>query len=92
MAAGLDPSVVEANESIYHQGRALNHWLIVPLWPIYRFGPGTVWISGIVTIFGLKFIGLSLIAGILAFVWIAYVIYSWIAPRLVRRMQARRFR
>ena len=90
-AARSDPSVVEGLEEVFHEGRMVSHWLLVPLWPVYRFGPWTTWLSGIVMIYGSYLMGFTTISGILAMVWIPYLIYSWVAPPLVRLL-LRRFR
>lgn len=68
--------------------KARNHWSLLPLYPMRRWGwSGAV----VVTLIGLTVVRLSekilspAASGILACVWLAYVIYSWTWPRLLRR-------
>jgi tetratricopeptide (TPR) repeat protein len=66
-----------------------NHWSMLPLYPMQRWG----WGGAIgVTLFGI--FGLRLLEGripglaftTLSTVWLIYVIYSWVWPSLLRRM------
>ena len=62
------------------------HPLMWPLRPLHRFGPAKVWIAGIVLLFlarSTKNTTLMLVAGL---TWLAYVLYSWIMPPIVRRI------
>ena len=91
-AARSGPSIIEEFKPIFQEGRLINHWLLVPLWPIERFGPAVMWISEMVVTFGLRLMGFTTIAGILAITYVAFAIYSWVAPPLVRRFLFRRYR
>ena len=91
-AASFGPHVIEGSESIFEYGKYASHWLLIPLWPINRFGPVIVWISAMAILIGIRSLGFTSISGILSFVWIGYAIYTWVAPPLVRRLTSRRYR
>lgn len=64
-----------------------NHWSLKPLWPMRRFGWGgaiALWLGGIV---GVRALGQShaQAAGILSWVILGYVVYSWVWPPLLKR-------
>lgn len=68
--------------------KARTHWTMLPLYPMRRWG----WTAAIV-ISLLAIVGLSMgervlpppILEALTWIWLGYVIYSWIWPRLLRR-------
>ncbi len=69
--------------------KARTHWSMLPLYPILRWG----WTAAIaITLLGI--IGLRLaqqalppsVVTILSGLWLGYVVYSWIWPRLLRRI------
>ncbi len=80
-----------ANESLVDLVRELriqNHWSMKPLWPLQKWG----WGASIAMYFG-AFITFRLLeksAPNLAFpaamLWIAYAIYSWVWPSLIRKI------
>jgi tetratricopeptide (TPR) repeat protein len=65
------------------------HWSLLPLYPMQRWGWGG---AGVVTAIGI--IGVraarntlsSSVASTIAFVWLGYVIYSWVWPRILRKL------
>jgi tetratricopeptide (TPR) repeat protein len=65
-----------------------SHWSLIPLYPMQRWGWGgaiAVTFGGII---GLQFARANLPAAeanILGFVWLAYVVYSWTWPQLLRK-------
>lgn len=74
--------------SLVRELKARTHWSMLPLYPMQRWG----WTAAIViTLVGLA----GLRAGekvlppdvyqTLTFIWLAYVIYSWVWPRVLRR-------
>ncbi len=79
-----------ANENLVTLVRELriqNHWSMKPLWPLQRWGWGAsiaMWIGGIVVIRGLAKSAPELATPV-AFAWLAYAIYSWVWPPLIRR-------
>lgn len=59
-----------------------------PLLPFERFGAAPTWVVAVVLIFGLQAAGLRTASAIVAGVWIALCVYSWVAtPILQRRMR-----
>ncbi|MEN0064382.1 MAG: tetratricopeptide repeat protein [Myxococcota bacterium] len=85
-ATASDASVVEMlGRDVLLEARALNHPLLIPMWPIERFGPGTVWIAAVVGLYGLRAANVDdtlVLYASLAF--IAYAVYTWVAPPFVR--------
>jgi tetratricopeptide (TPR) repeat protein len=73
--------------------RAVTHWLMWPAYPLVRWGWGGsafLW-AGALVLFGvLRASGAGPIAGTLALAYIAYCVYTWVAPSLVRRWVAAR--
>jgi predicted Zn-dependent protease len=68
--------------------KAVTHWSLLPLYPLQRWG----WTGAVVvTVVGITAVRLSertlppAVAGTLVCLWLAYVIYSWTWPRLLRR-------
>jgi tetratricopeptide (TPR) repeat protein len=68
-----------------------NHWSLKPLWPMRRFGWGgsvAIWVGGILVV---RTLGQSnpQAAGILSWVIVGYVVYSWVWPPLLKRLLLR---
>jgi tetratricopeptide (TPR) repeat protein len=64
-----------------------NHWSMLPLWPLQRFGWGAsiaLWLGGVVLV---RTVNQSHpgAAGALSMVILAYVVYSWVWPPLLKR-------
>ena len=80
-----------ANEHLVELVRELriqNHWSMKPLWPLQKWGWGAsvaMWIGGIVLIRALSKSAPELAAPV-AFTLLAYAIYSWVWPSLIRRI------
>src|SRR5882672_1536338 len=80
-----------ANENLVSMVRELriqNHWTMKPLWPLRKWGWGAsdaMWIGVIVILRGLRNTAPELY-GPVALAWLAYAIYSWVWPPLIRRM------
>jgi predicted Zn-dependent protease len=73
--------------SLVRELKAQTHWSMLPLYPMQRWGWGG---AIFVTVFGL--VGLRVAERVspgayepLVWIWLAYVIYSWTWPRLLRR-------
>jgi tetratricopeptide (TPR) repeat protein len=66
------------------------HPLLAPLRPLFRLGPVKTWLIAIAVIFGLRAVGLTVLAGVAGLCWLLYCVYSWTAPALVRRLVRRR--
>ena len=82
-AARADVRWVEAiGPENFRRIRASTHPLLLPLWPIQRFGAVPVWIVGVGVVLGLDAAGFD--AGVFAMAWIAWVVYTWVAPPFVR--------
>lgn len=69
----------------------MTHWSMLPLWPMQRWGWGAaigLWIGVNVILRVMSSQGGEEWAGLtiaLSFVFLAYVIYSWVWPRILRR-------
>ncbi len=74
---------------VAREDRAIAHPLLLPLWPILRFGPMKVWVAGVVVLMVLRQVSPQAML-VAAVAWVTYVVYSWVAPPLVRRYLARR--
>ncbi|WP_377271790.1 tetratricopeptide repeat protein [Peterkaempfera sp. SMS 1(5)a] len=72
--------VVEAARTL----KVANHWLLRPLRPFQRFSTFQVWITAVLIQFGLRAVGLGVVAAPLTVAWLAFCAYSWIAPPVVR--------
>ena len=67
----------------------LAHPLMIPLWPIMRFGRWPVWAFGVITCWLLT-ATVPPAGGVAFLVWLVYVAYTWIVPRLLLQWIARR--
>jgi predicted Zn-dependent protease len=68
--------------------RARTHWSMLPLYPLQRWGWSAAIAITLVGLIGLRVGQQSLpplVFEILTWVWLAYVIYSWTWPKLLRR-------
>ncbi|WP_250034849.1 hypothetical protein [Paractinoplanes maris] len=72
--------------------RVARHPLMLPLRPILRFGALKTWLVAVGLIIGLRAVGLPVLAGLLGFVWLAFCVYSWVVPPLVRKWVLRGWR
>jgi tetratricopeptide (TPR) repeat protein len=64
-----------------------NHWSLKPLWPLKRFGWGgsvALWLGGIVAVRVLAQSNVEA-AGLLSWLILGYVVYSWVWPPLLKR-------
>lgn len=75
-----DRDVVKAARAL----KAETHPLLVPMRPLYRFGPFKVWIVAVAIIMGLRAAGFEGAALVAALSWAAYCLYSWTVPPAVR--------
>lgn len=79
------------NEHLVDVARQLKlkgHWSMLPLWPVQKWGWGAsfgIWILAIVGIRALNKVSPAA-SGAFAVVVIAYVVYSWVWPPLLRRL------
>lgn len=69
--------------------RVIAHPLLVPLRPLFRFGPLRTWVAVVVVLMMLRFVSPPL-ASVVGLFWIVYCVYSWVVPPLVRRHVSRR--
>ena len=67
------------------EAKLVNHPLMLPLRPFARFNPLVVWIGAVAIIYGLRIAGLGPLSFAFAMVWLAFCVYSWVVPPLVRR-------
>jgi len=74
------------------QARLINHPLLLPLRPFARVNPMVVWIGAVAIIYGLRAAGLPLLSFAFAMIWLAFCVYSWVVPPLVRRRLNRKWR
>lgn len=64
--------------------RFLRHPLLVPLYPIEKFGAIPLWIGFIVAVYGLRAIGQLQLAWVVSIIYILYCVYSWVVPRALK--------
>jgi len=80
-----------ANENLVNMVRELrihNHWSMKLLWPLQKWGWGgsaAMWVGALVMMRVLRTSAPELY-GPFVFAWLAYAIYSWIWPSLIRRI------
>lgn len=67
------------------EAKLINHPLMLPLRPFARFNPLVVWIGAVAVIYGLRAVGLAPLSFVFAMFWLAFCVYSWVVPPLVRR-------
>lgn len=67
------------------EAKLINHPLLVPLRPFARLNPLVVWIGAVAVIYGLRAAGLAPLSFAFAMIWLAFCVYSWVVPPLVRR-------
>jgi tetratricopeptide (TPR) repeat protein len=72
--------------------RVARHPLMLPVRPILRYGPLKTWLVAILLIFGLRSVGLPFLSFIVAMAWLAFCVYSWVVPPLLRRWMLRSWR
>ena len=80
-AASMNPS----DDDLVNSARSVDpmrHWSMLPMRPVYRWGPGRIWLAAIAIIFGLRALGFEQIVFPVAMVYLVWVVYTWIAPRL----------
>ncbi|MFC4148207.1 tetratricopeptide repeat protein [Micromonospora mangrovi] len=82
-----DPDYAEAA----WETRVYAHPLLLPLRPLYRLGI-RLWLIAVGSIALLNLLGLPVAAFAVAMTWLAYCVWSWIAPPLVRRLVRGRWR
>ena len=66
-----------------------NHWSMLPLYPMRRWGWGgavAVWAVGIVSLNALQGVVAPTVMGALLITWFAFVAYSWIWPGQLKRL------
>ena len=73
------------------QAKLINHPLMLPLRPFSRVNPLVVWICVVAIIYGLRAVGLAPVSFAFAMIWLAFCVYSWVVPPLVRRWINRRW-
>lgn len=69
--------------------RRQNHWSLLPLYPMKRWGWGGAAVVTAVGILGVRVASHNLpptAAETVAFVWLGYVIYSWVWPRILNKL------
>jgi hypothetical protein len=82
--ASINPEHEDAR-ALGRQAKLIRHPLMRPLWLAEKFGPGKIWIAFLVLVFGLRGAGLEEAAGITGLVYLAFVMYSWVVPPILRR-------
>jgi tetratricopeptide (TPR) repeat protein len=65
-------------------GRYGAHPLLLPLWPVRRFGQVRVWLGSLAIIVLAGALGMETLAGILLIVYLFYCIYTWVVPPLIQ--------
>ncbi|WP_427893540.1 tetratricopeptide repeat protein [Kribbella sp. GL6] len=73
------------------EARLFNHPLMLPLRPFARVNPLIVWVGAVAVIYGLRAVGAAPLSFAFAMIWLAFCVYSWVVPPLVRRWINRRW-
>jgi tetratricopeptide (TPR) repeat protein len=89
-AVTLDARVADGDVEWLRQQRLMSHWAMVPLRPVARFGPATVWGCAVAILIVLRALEPSWLAATFAGLYILFVIYTWAVPPIVRRIIKRR--
>lgn len=76
-----NPGLVEAAR----EAQLVSHPLMAPLWPVERFGWVAVTVAGIATSQVCRHVVGGTLGAVVAATWFVYCVYSWTAPRLLRR-------
>ena len=90
-AARLDPANNDFAE-LALEARLATHWLMIPLWPIVRFGNVPVWMAAIVILLTLSQFAPKQLLTFFSLFYLVFVVYSWVVPPLLRRWMIRRRR
>lgn len=90
-AARLEPGDRELTDAALN-ARFLAHWLMIPLRPVERFGPGTVWLAAVGIMVALFLWGFKRPAFIFSIFYIIFAAYTWVVPPLLRRWMKRKYR
>lgn len=83
-AARLEPDDSDLVDAA-REARVASHWLLLPLWPIQRYGQVTLWLLASAAILGLYLAGSPLAALAFSLGYLTYCVYTWIMPPLVTR-------
>lgn len=70
--------------------RFYTHPLMWPLYPVQRLGGITTWVLGVGTLVTLDVLGFPVAALTFGLLYLALVVYSWLAPPLLRRFLMKR--
>jgi predicted Zn-dependent protease len=65
------------------------HWTMLPLYPMQRWGWGGAAAVSVAGIIGVRAMGNAVpepFQSVVVYTWLAYVIYSWVWPSILRRM------
>jgi tetratricopeptide (TPR) repeat protein len=65
------------------------HWSMLPLYPMMRWGWGGAGVVTVIGIIGVRIAGHTLpgsIALVIIYGWLAYVIYSWVWPGILKKL------
>jgi tetratricopeptide (TPR) repeat protein len=66
-----------------------SHWSLLPLYPMRRWGWSGAAVVTAIGIIGVRLAGHTLppaIALTIAYVWLGYVVYSWVWPRILQKL------
>jgi tetratricopeptide (TPR) repeat protein len=80
----------EAAIRLARQGRIETHPLLWPMVPIERFGPAKLWIGAVAVLLALRAAGQDTLTIAASVTWVAYCLYTWTVPPLVRRYYERK--
>lgn len=85
-AAKADPSIVELfGREGFLEMRALNHPLLVFMWPVERLGSATLWLLVVGALYGMRAGGVDTeVVGVFSIAFVVYAVYTWVAPPFTR--------
>jgi tetratricopeptide (TPR) repeat protein len=82
----------ETAVKLAREGRIGTHPLLWPVIPIDRFGVGKLWIGAVAVLLLLRATGQEVLTIVASITWVAFCVYSWTVPPLVRRYYERKVR
>jgi tetratricopeptide (TPR) repeat protein len=77
------------NLALVRELKMQTHWTMLPLYPMQRWGWGGAAAVSVAGIIGVRAMGNAVpepFRSVIVYTWLAYVIYSWVWPSILRKM------
>lgn len=72
-----------ATAAVARSVRAAHHWLLLPLWPLWRWGVARVWLGVVAICLVALLLRNVVVVGVVGSLYLGLVVYSWVVPPLV---------